>query len=642
MKRDAAKGSDVMLKRATSVILAVLICFGTLTVNVCAAFAGTLSGDGIKYIESAGYGYETATGGNGYQTRYVVDGSGHRVKLSSDRVTRESAQDSVFIPSSYDLRDSGRVTSVRDQGDGGTCWSFGTVSACESNLITQGLADNTLDLSEDHMTWFTGKRGWLTGDGINFNGDNDEYDGAYIAGGYWANPVATLASWSGTALESEYLYAPYNLNANGHYDETERFVSNYHLQNVSLLANSDEESRQRGDIIKQSIIDLGAVTVSFNCDNASFNETTGAYFQDESNLSNHEISVVGWDDDYPVSRFVPGSAPSDKGAWLCKNSWSDTSGDGGYLWLSYYDTSICEIASFEMESADNYDTVYQHDGYMLWLDNLAFTDVKTGSFANVFTATGSESLEAVGFYNVQDDIGYTVKIFTDVSDGNPESGTAQGILASGTIDYAGYHTVKLDTPVSLTCGQRYSVVVTLTANDPDAEVVCIPFEGSAWYWDNYISYVYYTSHKSESYVYYPVENSWLDGSSTAIRQGNTAILLNNAGLKAYTSYNEGSTSPESVSFQTKSYTVNYKDSFQITAPVVSPASATNKGLFWGSSDILVADVDENGNGYARSKGTATIYVESADGGHYDTCTVNVKYSFWQWLIVIFLFGWIWY
>lgn len=45
------------------------------------------------------------------------------------------------------------------------------------------------------------------------------------------------------------------------------------------------------------------------------------------------------------------------------------------------------------------------------------------------------------------------------------------------------------------------------------------------------------------------------------------------------------------------------------------------------------------------KGTATITCTVTDSNGNtvtDTCNVTVKYNFGQWLIVIILFGWIWY
>jgi len=73
-----------------------------------------------------------------------------------------------------------------------------------------------------------------------------------------------------------------------------------------------------------------------------------------------------------------------------------------------------------------------------------------------------------------------------------------------------------------------------------------------------------------------------------------------------------------------------------------PADATNADLKWTSSNDKVATVDAQGNVYAAGRGEATITCASADGNASSACKVTVIYTFWQWIIVIILFGWIWY
>ena len=66
---------------------------------------------------------------------------------------------------------------------------------------------------------------------------------------------------------------------------------------------------------------------------------------------------------------------------------------------------------------------------------------------------------------------------------------------------------------------------------------------------------------------------------------------------------------------------------------------------FSSSDENVASVDKNGNITATGRGTAEITCKVTDEyGNIteDTCKIEVKLLWWQWLIYIFLFGWIWY
>ncbi len=88
-------------------------------------------------------------------------------------------------------------------------------------------------------------------------------------------------------------------------------------------------------------------------------------------------------------------------------------------------------------------------------------------------------------------------------------------------------------------------------------------------------------------------------------------------------------------------TMNYNATMRLFANVKPEDAAYSTALYWESSDTNVATVDEEGQVHAVGLGTATITVKTANGKT-DTCTVTVKYSIIQWIIVYVLFGWIWY
>ena len=90
--------------------------------------------------------------------------------------------------------------------------------------------------------------------------------------------------------------------------------------------------------------------------------------------------------------------------------------------------------------------------------------------------------------------------------------------------------------------------------------------------------------------------------------------------------------------------LDYKKSATIT-PEIEADKGAKYTVKYSSSDEKIARVDENGKVYAAKKGTATITCTVTDSNGNtvtDTCNVTVKYNFGQWLIVIILFGWIWY
>ena len=67
----------------------------------------------------------------------------------------------------------------------------------------------------------------------------------------------------------------------------------------------------------------------------------------------------------------------------------------------------------------------------------------------------------------------------------------------------------------------------------------------------------------------------------------------------------------------------------------------NTAVTWTSSNPNVATIDENGNVTIVGVGEVTFIATDADGKTVST-TVEVRYTWWQQLIRVFLFGWLWY
>ncbi len=98
----------------------------------------------------------------------------------------------------------------------------------------------------------------------------------------------------------------------------------------------------------------------------------------------------------------------------------------------------------------------------------------------------------------------------------------------------------------------------------------------------------------------------------------------------------------SVSVEDKS--INYKNEFTLEPSIVADEGAVYI-VEYISSDTDVVIVDENGVVRGVGTGSATITCNITDSlGNVvtDTCEVNVSYSWWQWIIVILLLGFIWY
>ena len=102
--------------------------------------------------------------------------------------------------------------------------------------------------------------------------------------------------------------------------------------------------------------------------------------------------------------------------------------------------------------------------------------------------------------------------------------------------------------------------------------------------------------------------------------------------------------PRVYNVSTASMSMYYKSKEALIYKVRADEGADYKVTF-KSSNPEIATVDKNGIVYGAKNGTTTITVTVKDSNgniFKDTCTVQVQYNVLQWIIVILLFGWIWY
>jgi C1A family cysteine protease len=361
------------------------------------------------------------------------------------------------LPVSYDLRSTGKLTPVKNQGSCGSCWSFATYGSLESNL----LPTETQDLSENHLKNTHG-----------FDWDYCDGGNAYISAAY-------LARWSGPVDEAD---DPYNPSSGG---SPAGLSPTKHIQEILIIP--DRSSSSDNAKIKQAVMSYGAVYTSMYW-GSYYNSETYAYYFDGWSYSNHAVAIVGWDDDYSKTNFA--STPAGNGAFIVRNSWGTAWGEDGYFYISYYDSNIgTENFVFRgAESTTNYSRIYQYDP-LGWVTSLGYGSA-TAWFANIFTAAADEQLSAVGFYTASANSSFELYVYKNATPG-PTSGSLAGTV-SGTIASAGYHTVSLGSLIFLPSGQDFSIVVKLTTpgyNYP------IPIE---YPMGNYSSLA--TANSGESYV----------------------------------------------------------------------------------------------------------------------------------------------
>ena len=73
-----------------------------------------------------------------------------------------------------------------------------------------------------------------------------------------------------------------------------------------------------------------------------------------------------------------------------------------------------------------------------------------------------------------------------------------------------------------------------------------------------------------------------------------------------------------------------------------PDGMPEAGLAWASSDPGVASVGEDGIVRCGSLGAAVLSATTDGGRVVAEYALAVRYAWWQWIVVVLLFGWIWY
>ena len=414
------------------------------------------------------------------------------------------------VPAAYDL--GATVPAPRDQNPFGTCWTFGTLAAAETNLLMRGLASpGSLDLSEMHMAYFTYHKpvdplGGTAGDTINVGND-------YMnVGGNSEIATMMLAGWLGAAPESAAVYPSAASGQEGYAKlaavEKTLSADTAYDHNAYILRDAYWVSMEDTAEIKRLIMTKGAASVGYYHEDACLNENTFAYLSAQT-TANHQVSIVGWDDNYSRANFGGADGgdalPRRDGAWLIRNSWGEGWGLDGYFWLSYEEPSLdSQAILFDLDEAGRYDYNYQYDGGAA----IQYFELDSGSsMANAFTARGSEYLAAASFYTYEPNVTYTVDVYTGLaSAADPTSGTrVAGARVSGSAQYAGYHTVDLGQPIPLERGQRFSVVVTLTHA---SGTVSVPIDGSADY-----GWIRFACSAEAGQSFFREQGAWIDVSA---------------------------------------------------------------------------------------------------------------------------------
>ena len=389
--------------------------------------------------------------------------------LDLSHITNVGARDvTASIPASFDPRGSEFFPDVEEQAPYGTCWSFASTGALEINYVKQfgKVAPNVSPL---HQAWFVYKdprsayRVELSESQLaNLKpGDNPVFD----LGGNNLRAIFFLSSM-GVAYENDMPY-PTGLNVNTDswtpttkYKYPENYPHPLMLREGYFLGGITAAKRKE---VKSLILEHGSVAAAFlmgGSEGVTFkvvegygNSSYSYYMPNTNDKANHMIQLVGWDDDYPTSNFA--TKPNSKGAWLVKNSHGTRVSKDGYLWISYEQPMLVSAVYITAENSSG--KVYGRGATasIYYLPSYSWS-------ANMFHSTGKDVIREVAFYTFDYDVPYEIYISKHgtTKPANPGSPGTKPV-ASGKMEYAGYHTVPLDNAVSVSAGEYFSVILKL-------------------------------------------------------------------------------------------------------------------------------------------------------------------------------------
>jgi C1A family cysteine protease len=231
---------------------------------------------------------------------------------SADQKAPRADTPAVGLPAAFDWRDSGILTPVRDQGNCGSCWAFGTVGPLEANLKWK--SSLSTDLSEEFL--------------LSCNSDGYSCNGGWWAHEYHHNQTAINQTQPGAVLETDFPYVGASQSCN------RLFSHPYRLINWGYVGN--DSSIPSAEAIKNALYSYGPVAVAV-CSGPKMQGYRGGVFSlDERNYCgggvNHAVVLVGWND-------------ADN-TWIMRNSWGASWGESGYMRITRGTSNIGYSANY--------------------------------------------------------------------------------------------------------------------------------------------------------------------------------------------------------------------------------------------------------------------------------------------------------
>lgn len=164
---------------------------------------------------------------NGYG--YEVEGIS-KSSVSSYQTKKLARAAAAKLPSAYDPRNSGELTTVKNQATTGSCWAFSALACAEQDLIKKDLENPSVDFSVPALV-LSSNSGTATG--------SDDF----ASGGNWLFAASAFANGQGLCYEDYEPFLAYGTK-NMTVSENKKNVSEYRLNYAMELSNATEAKQK--------------------------------------------------------------------------------------------------------------------------------------------------------------------------------------------------------------------------------------------------------------------------------------------------------------------------------------------------------------------------------------------------------------
>lgn len=583
------------------------------------------------------------------------------LKSSIKRSTyNELLSESTNLGSSYDMSEKYDII-VKNQQQTGCCWAF-----AYSSMIETSLKDNK-EYSPMHIDYSMSKL----------------YNKTPGLGGNFPMALSYAASESGPVYEEDFSFESVYDETNNEEDKffladldtvnLDKYTARARIEDVKYFPSiikkysgntltytssagvnyTEKEVTAVRNLVKQHIKNEGAVIASFYTDFARmyidengngvrdpeetkeviaskknyYDLQNNSFFIKSGEVPNHAVTIIGWDDNFSKDNFkLQENKPQHNGAYIAINSYGEEFGKNGMFYISYDDCIIEQqmlgIEKITKTNNDSKEVKYKYEYDEIGANDAIMakqTEIVYG--ANVFTKKDSKHIETLNEIGIHLLTAEGIEIY--VNPNNSDLSKCE-LVASYTGENAleaGYHILKLASPVQLTGNQFVVKIKYINKESPNVPIEYNFKSNNVIGATDEIKEMYKNAKSSAGESFVSIDgNKWSDLNTLKVNLN--TYKDSSICIKAFTTQGDEKVAVTGITLNKSSLSMQVGDNANLVA-TIKPTNAFNKNVKWTSSDSKVATISDKGIINAKSKGTTTITVTTDDGKFTANCKVTV-------------------